>query len=66
MTEAARELLRVFDALSPVDRHEVAAEILRRAGDLEELSETAFDQIADELFCSYDAEEAARDGQTPR
>ena len=31
MTEAARELLRVFDALSPVDRHEVAAEILRRA-----------------------------------
>ena len=31
MTEAARELLVTFDALSPVDQEQVAAEILLRA-----------------------------------
>jgi hypothetical protein len=60
MTEAARNLLEAFDALPPADRHEVAAEILRRTSALEEIPEAAFDQVADELFRSYDAEEAAR------
>ncbi len=58
MTEAARELLDAFDALSPADREQVALEILRRTtgGDL---PDAALDELADELFRSYDAEEAA-------
>ncbi len=57
MTEAARELLKAFDALPAVDRREVAVGILRRAGVLEDMPEAAFQQLADELFRSYDAEE---------
>ncbi len=66
MTEAARELLKAFEALPAVDRQEVATEILRRAGVLEDVPEAAFQQLADELFCSYDAEEAARADASPR
>jgi hypothetical protein len=66
MTQAARELLRAFDALPAVDRQEVAAEILRRAGALEDMPEAALHEVADELFRSYDAEEAARADPSPR
>ncbi len=59
MTEAARELLLTFDALSPTDRAEVTAAILRRAGSTEDFSEDAMHELACELFRSYDAEEAA-------
>jgi hypothetical protein len=58
MTEAARELLRTFDALAPADQEEVAAEILRRASS-DDLPDAALHELADELFRSYDAEEAA-------
>jgi len=58
MTEAARVLLTAFDALSPADQQEVVNEILRRAPVGEELPETAFHELADELFRGYDAEEA--------
>lgn len=59
MTQTALDVLTAFEALAPADQHRVAAEILRRspAG---ELSEAALHELADELFLSYDAEEAAR------
>ena len=59
MTEAARELLMTFESLAPTDQEDVAAEILRRGGSSEDLSEDALHELADELFRSYDAEEAA-------
>lgn len=62
MTKAAQEVLTAFDALSPADQQKVTAEILRRVVPSGELSEAAFDELADELFRSYDAEEAAHGG----
>ena len=52
MTEAARELLMSFDALSPADQAEVATAILRRSASSDELSEDALHELADELFYS--------------
>ena len=66
MTEAARELLVTFDALSCADQEEVAAQILRRAVPSDDLSEDALHELADELFCGYDAEEAADAAGQPR
>lgn len=60
MTTAARDILKAFDALPPAEQHEVATEILRRSMPEEELSETALDELADELFRRYDAEAADR------
>lgn len=61
MTASARKLLAAFDALPPVEQQQqVAAEILRRTAAAEDLPESAFDELAAELFRSYDAEEAAR------
>jgi len=62
MTQADRELLTAFDALSLVDQQQVAVEILRRATPSGELSEDALHELADELFRGYDAEEAAHGG----
>lgn len=59
MTEAARELLNAFDALSLADQQQVATEILRRATGGADLPDAALDELADELFRGYDAEEAA-------
>ena len=61
MTKAALELLMTFDVLSPVDQVEVTAAILRRTASSDALSEDALHELADELFRSYDAEEAAHD-----
>jgi len=60
MTTAVRDLLATFDTLSPDDRQQAAAEILRRTAATHDLPETALDELAAELFRSYDAEEAAR------
>lgn len=57
MTEAAREVLTSFDALSPADREEVTAAILRRVASSGPLSEEALHEVADELFRGYDAED---------
>jgi hypothetical protein len=65
MTQAAHELLTAFDALSPADQQQVAAEILRRAAGSGELPEAALHELADELFRSYEAEEAAHAGPSP-
>jgi hypothetical protein len=60
MSTTARELLSAFEALSPADQHQVTAEILRRSAGADDLPDTAFDELAAELFRGYDAEEAAR------
>jgi hypothetical protein len=65
MTEAARELLRTFETLSPTDQQQVAAEILRRTAASGDLSEAALHELADELFRGYDAEEAAHSDRGP-
>jgi hypothetical protein len=62
MTTAVRELLTAFDSLSPAEKEEAAAEILRRAPALAsgDLPESALVEAADELFRALDAEEANR------
>lgn len=60
MTETVRDLLRAFDALSPEEQKQMAAEILRRCIPDEGLSDAALDELATELFRGYDAEEDAR------
>lgn len=60
MTTAAHELLKAFDALSPTERKAVANEILRRTVSEGDLPTAALDELADEIFRCYDAEEAER------
>lgn len=59
MSAAAKELLAAFDALPDIDREAVVAELLTRhpvgAGDL---PDAAFEELAEELFLTYDAAEA--------
>ena len=59
MTTAAQDLLKVFDTLPPADQHEVTVAILRRTSATEDIPEAALQELAAELFRSYDAEEAA-------
>jgi hypothetical protein len=63
MTVNARDLLAAFDALSPAEQHQVAAEILRRTAGAGDIPEAALDELAAELFRGYDAEEAAGAGR---
>jgi hypothetical protein len=51
-------LLAAFDSLEPADKQQVAIEILRRSGGLDEISDQAFDEAALELLQGYDAEES--------
>jgi hypothetical protein len=60
MIGTAQELLAAFDALPPAEKKQVTAEILRRSCSEGDLPESALDELAAELFRSYDAEEAAR------
>jgi hypothetical protein len=60
MTANARDVLAAFEALAPAEQEQVAAEILRRTSGEGGLPEAALDELAAELFRSYDAEEAAR------
>jgi hypothetical protein len=66
MTAAAQDLLTAFDALPATERDAVIDALLLRcppgAGDL---PDAAFEELADELFLSYDAAEAA-DAAPPR
>jgi hypothetical protein len=65
MTTAVQQLLASFDALSEVEKHQAAVEVLRRvSGSAEgDLPEAALVEAADELFRALDAEEA---GHAPR
>jgi hypothetical protein len=59
MTAAVQQLLEAFDALSEVDKHQAAVEILRRFGSAAgDLPEDALVEAADELFSALDREEA--------
>lgn len=60
MTPAVQQLLNAFDSLSEADKHEVAVEILRRWLPDGDVPDAALDELAAELFRSYDAEEDAR------
>ena len=60
MTESVRDLLRAFDTLPPTEQKQMATEILRRCPLDEGLPDAALDELATELFRSYDAEEDAR------
>ena len=64
MTTAVRQLLESFNALSDVERHQAAVELLRRVQEEtpKELPEQTLVEAADELFRDLDAREAA-DGQ---
>jgi hypothetical protein len=66
MTKAAQDLLNVFDALPPTDQHEVAMAIFRRSAPKEDIPESAFEELANELLLSYDSEEAAHGESAPR
>lgn len=66
MTAAARQLLTAFDALPGDDRDAVLGELLlRRPVGGGDLPAAALDELADELFRSYDAAEAV-DAAPPR
>jgi hypothetical protein len=59
MTTTALDLLDRFESLPLGDRREVAAEILRRSTASGDLLTEACDELASDLFQSYDAEEAS-------
>jgi hypothetical protein len=65
MTEAANQILGAFDALSPDDRREVAATLLRRVLDEapDEVSDEGLVEAAEQLFLEMDAAEA-EDGES--
>ncbi len=65
MTTAAQDVLRAFSALTPGEQQQVAAAILRQSLPDGDLPTRALDELADELFCRYDAEEAARGDANP-
>jgi hypothetical protein len=66
MSTSARQLLADFDSLPLPEQREVAAEILRRTCGTGDLPESALDELAAELFRSYDAEEAGSADRKPR
>jgi hypothetical protein len=59
VTAAVQALLESFDALTESERHEAAAELLRRVAPAAELPDEALVAAADEVFRGLDAQEAA-------
>ena len=59
MSTAAKELLTAFDALPDPDRSAVVQELLRRPIGVGEWPDDGLESAAEELFLSYDEEEAA-------
>jgi hypothetical protein len=61
VTTAVQQLLNAFDALTDAEKHQAAAEVLRRALELApaELPEEALVAAAEELFLDLDVREAA-------
>ena len=66
MTTAVQTLLDSFDALSEVERHEAAVELLRRVAPPAKLPDEALVAAADEVFRELDAREAADARPEPR
>jgi len=63
MTATASDLLAAFDSLAPTEQKEVAVQILRRSTGPAEIPDQTFDELAAEIFASYDAEGAASAGK---
>jgi hypothetical protein len=59
MTIAGHNVLAAFNALDPEEQQQVAVEILRRSAATDELADEAFEELAAEVFRSYDAEESS-------
>jgi hypothetical protein len=61
VTTAVKQLLDSFDALSEAEKHQAAAELLRRVQQepFEEVPDETFVEAAEELFRELDAREAA-------
>ena len=61
MTTAVRRLLDTFDALTPAEKHEAAAQVLRRVVDGEsgDVPDESLVRATEELFLDLDAREAA-------
>ena len=60
MIATAQELLAAFEALPTCEKKQVTDELLRRSWDDGDLPETSLNEIAAELFRSYDAQETSR------
>ena len=61
MSNPVRQLLDLFDALPELEKHTAVAEILRRRLPPQaDIPAQGLDALADELFSTLDAEEAAR------
>jgi len=60
VSEPELQLLALFDALPDPDKHSVVREILHRLPGEGAIPDAGFDDLADELFASLDAEEATR------
>jgi hypothetical protein len=58
MSTAAKELLTAFDALPDPDRTAVMQELLLRPVGMGEWADDGLESAAEELFLSYDDEEA--------
>jgi hypothetical protein len=59
MIATPHELLAAFDALDPVQKQQVAVEILRRSAAQHEMADDAFLELAAEVFRVYDSEESS-------
>ncbi len=61
MTKAVQQLLEVFETLTEPEKHEAAAELLRRSSHLApvQIPEESLVAAADELFRELDARESA-------
>jgi hypothetical protein len=58
MTTAVRNLLDSFNTLSDGEKHEAALEILKRAGESDDVPAAVLCEMADELFQTMDQSEA--------
>jgi hypothetical protein len=58
MTIAAHKVLTAFNELTPEERQQVAAEILRQSAITGELTDEGFIEIAADVFRAYDEEES--------
>ena len=65
MSATARDLLAAFDALDPAEKQQVIAEILRRSAGVDGLPDETFDELAAEVFRSYEAEEVGGADRLP-
>ena len=61
MSQTVKQLINTFDSLSAAEKHEATLEILRRysGADKSDISDDNLVELAEELFCTLDNEEAS-------